>query len=774
MSFNHHADSSMLELFQVELENQCAILNQGLIEWEQHPQDKSLIESLMRSAHSIKGAATVVGLNPIVKLAHTLEDCFVAVQNHQVQLDVNLIDQLLQAVDFLSHLYKLDIKLVPLWMQHQIPLIEKLILSISAFNSLSSKSSPLKKGKNKEEIQKQEVPDLTLLYKEALETKRFERRPDRSKTFHGTFKQDRVLRVTAKNLNRLMGLAGESLVESHWLYPFEETLNQFKQEQNVLAEQLNHLNELVKKEKVTDRVQQQLAEVQYKMGKCQYQFADRLSELDSFIQRHSNLSDRLYQEVINSRMRPFADGVEAFPRMVRNLARQLGKQVKLQIEGRLTSVDRDILEKLESPLNHLLRNAVDHGIESPEQRLKAGKPVEGLIKLEAHHHAGMLLITVSDDGKGMDIEQLRQEIVKKNLISAEAARELTDSEVLNFVFLPGFSTSMELTDISGRGMGLNIVQNMIRELGGTLRIFFANGKGVTLDLQLPLTLSVIRTLLVEISEEIYAFPLARIDRVFLVKSDQVKTIHHRQYFYEEGKSIGLIPAWQILELDKVELNTKDLSIVVIKDLSNCYGLVVDRLIGEKELVVHELDFRIGKIPDISTGALMEDGAPVLIIDVEDIIQSINAFLSNGQMAQLAYRKDERSLTSERKHILVIDDSLTVREVEGRLLQNAGYKVDFAVNGIDGWNAIRIKSYDLVITDLDMPRMNGIELIHLIKNDQRLKSIPVMIVSYKQDENDRMLGLEAGADYYLTKNSFDDRAMLDAVYDLIGKPDLGIV
>lgn len=787
-------DPSMFDLFRIELENQSAVLTNSLIEWEQNPSDIKQLDVLMRAAHSIKGAARVVSLAPIVKLAHAMEDYFVAAQHHQVELDSSKIDRLLQAIDLFSHLAELNIKRVNDWLHKQEPIIEAIVQDILPLNKLKELAlaqaeknveeleikPELKQESKEEKVAEQEtpvsetpknikpVPPLTKIITTDIATKG-EKRPETMKAFQASFARDRILRVTAQNLNRLMGLAGESLVESRWLYPFSDALQQLKKDQNQLSIVLDNLRENLREEKINQRAEEGVQRLQNKLGECQTILSERLNELDSFIRRHASLSDRLYQEVINSRMRPFVDGVEGFPRMVRDLARQLGKKVRLKIEGGATPIDRDILERLESPLSHLLRNAVDHGIEMPEERLAVGKPPEGTIKLEARHRAGALLITVSDDGRGIDTNLLRKDLINKNIISLEMSNRLEDAELINYLFLPGFSTTDEVTEISGRGIGLNVVQNVIQEVGGVVKTFFTPGKGMTFHLQLPLTLSVIRALLVEISGEAYAFPLARIDQTFLLSLDQVERIENRQFFFYEGQNIGLIPAWQVLGMNQTKQRLNMLPIVVVSSRNQAYGLVVDHLIGEKELVVQELDSRLGKVHDISAGALMEDGNPVLIIDVDDIVHSIDELLSTGELAKLSYRSEVEKTVAQRKRVLVVDDSITVREVECRLLQNQGYEVETAVNGVDAWNAVRIGHYNLVITDIDMPRMNGIELVRLIKADPILKQTPIMIVSYKEAEEDKIRGLEAGANYYLTKSSFHDVTLLDAVRDLIGKP-----
>lgn len=774
-------DPTMFDLFCVEIDSQSKILNEGLMEIERKSKDPKILESLMRAAHSIKGAARVVNLNQIVRLAHVMEDCFVKAQHEQKEIPIERIDQLLRGVDFLGRLSKIHIHEVQAWGNEQIPFIESLIEELTSTEIKAplakSKASPTKgkepvsknenalpKGKKKKQVSiESSIPSAPIKNKPKEEFLKTETKKD----FRTSFHRDRVLRITAENLNRLMGLAGESLVESHLLHPFGENLQNFKNRLRDIEKLASLLRESVDEENLNDLAKRCLSDLSSQLNDLHLLLNERILKMDQFILRQDHLSDRLYQEVINSRMRPFEDGVEAFPRMARDVARLLGKQVKIEIEGKSTPVDRDILEKLESPLSHLIRNAIDHGIEPPEERVAAGKPAEGLIKLEARHRAGMLAITVSDDGRGIDMESMRRKIVEKNLISAEMAAQLSDSEVMDFLFLPGFSTSEELTEISGRGVGLNVVQSTLQEVGGIVHTQSFPGKGMSFHLQLPLTLSVIHALIVEISGEPYAFPLAQIDQAFLLPCSNIKLIENRQFFHYKGQNIGLVIAWEVLNLNEPEPNLDHLSIIVLKEHLNSYGLIVDRFIGEKELVVQELDLRLGKVPNISTGALMEDGSPLLIVDIEDLIRSIDYLLSGGRLKTAGYAHAPMQ-TSMRKRILVVDDSMTVREVESRLLLNQGYEVETAVNGMDGWNAVRLGNYDLVITDIDMPRMTGIELLRAIKSDPKLHNLPVMIVSYKEGEEDRLKGKEAGADYYLTKSSFQDATLIKAVKDLLGE------
>jgi two-component system sensor histidine kinase and response regulator WspE len=426
-----------------------------------------------------------------------------------------------------------------------------------------------------------------------------------------------------------------------------------------------------------------------------------------------------------------------------------------------------LLEKIKAPLNHLLRNAVDHGIESIDKRAESKKPQQATIKINATHGAGMLRITVKDDGAGIDLELLRSKLIDKRLVDKSMATDLIDTELLEFLFLPDFSTRDEVTEISGRGVGLDVVREMVRDLSGTVSVETASGKGTKFILQLPLTLSVISALLVNIADEPYAFPLLKVDRILRVPAEDIEIIDGRQFVHYGTENIGLVSCAQILGFDVPTIEREELTIVVISDRLDRYGVVVDEFIGQRQLSVQALDARLGKIPDVSSTALMEDGSPLFVLDVDDLVRSIDHIVQGGRVGNV-YQAAQDKIESNRKRILVVDDSLTIREVERDLLESNGYHVDVAVDGMDGWNAVRTSEYDLVITDIDMPRMDGIELVDAIKRDLHLTSLPVMIVSYKDRSEDRQRGLEAGADYYLTKGSFQDETLIEAVIDLIGE------
>jgi two-component system, chemotaxis family, sensor histidine kinase and response regulator WspE len=758
-------DLSMADLFRMEVETQSAVLNECLLALERDSSATHRLQDMMRAAHSLKGAARIVGRNAAVQVAHSMEDCIVAVQNHNLILSDRQVDAMLAGVDLLGRIAQVPEQSLESWSAVHQTEVEAFIASpalqatpmvgldptqISPLSSAPHGVAPAGNPPSKTEIALQAAAQTELATKSSGAS-------------------ERMIRVTADNLNRLLGLAGEARVESRWLYTFTREMLRLKQQQQALARNLDGLRESLADVPLSKRAAGHLNEFRDRAAIFQRSMVERLEELERFDRAFASLSTRLNDEVLDCRMRPLADGIQMFPRMARDLAHSLGKAVRLEVIGEATTVDRDILERLKAPLDHLLRNAIDHGIEFPAERQLLGKPMEGVLQITACHRAGMLLITVVDDGRGIPLETIRLAVVAKKLTTPELAQEMSEAELLEFLFLPAFTLKGSVSEISGRGVGLDVVQTMVKEVGGSVRVSSQSGQGTRFHLELPLTLSVIRTLLAEIGSEPYAFPLARVDRALKLTRAEIQSLEGRQHFTFGEQQIGLVAANQVLGLEPQPFG-EDVSIIVLGDKTARYGLVVDRFLGEQELVVRPLDARLGKVQNVSAAALMPDGSPLLIIDVDDLIRNIENIVSGQRLMQVG-RNGGGEVKRERKRVLVVDDSLTVRELERKLLDGRGYAVDVAVDGMDGWNAVRTGDYDLVVTDVDMPRLDGIELVTLIRKDSRLRSLPVMIVSYKDREEDRQRGLEAGADHYLTKGSFHDETLVTAVADLIGRAEL---
>jgi len=744
-------DASLLDLFRLEAEAQKQVLDTGLLILERDPTNAGQLEACMRAAHSLKGAARIVGLDHGVQVAHAMEDLLVAAQEGLLRLLPDHIDALLQGSDLLLRIGQaqqdagLDARVetvttrLQVLLGNAVPALRVQPGDSPLFAAEATPASPHETPIAPSPQPAEPVADERI---------------------------SRVLRVSAERFDHLIDLSGKSLVEFQRTKPLNDSLHRLKRQQESARRTLETLREQLLGTDLDATAQALFAESRNLLIECQQQLQAHQELFDDFVWYGGQRTQQLYDLALASRMRPFADVLTGHTRMLRDLGRSLGKQVRLEIEGDNTQVDRDVLERLEAPLTHLLRNAVDHGIEPPALRARKGKPEEGVVQLRARHHAGMLVLEVSDDGAGIDLERVAEAVIKRRFATAEQVEQMTEEELLAFLFLPGFSMSQQVTEVSGRGVGLDVVQHEIRRMRGNVRLLQNPDQGCLFHLELPLTLSVVRALVVTIGGEAYAFPLAQIERMLRLPRSAIVQLEGRQHFWLEDEHVGLISAVQLLQCNEKQGDDDSIPIVLIRDREQYHGLAVEAFLGEFTLVLMPLDGRLGKVRDVAAGALLHDGTPVLILDVDDLLNSVGKLLGTGHLERVDHASHARQAVSKR--VLVVDDSLTVRELERKLLLSRGYQVSVAVDGMDGWNALRAETFDLLITDIDMPRMDGIELVTHVRQDPRLRSLPVMVVSYKDREEDRRRGLEAGADYYLAKASFHDEALLDAVQTLIGE------
>jgi len=755
---------SLHELFRGEAETHAAALSEGLVRLE-GASDASVVEPLMRAAHSVKGAARVIGLDVAVKLAHAMEDVLVAMQKGREAIASARIDQLLQGTDLLAALARVTEAEVPAWTSANEPAVDALVAQLRAASPAATarpaEPSPAPAAPAEPAALSMTVPAST----PAVASTPTPIAAPASQPPAPAAARASSVRVTAEKLDRLLQLAGESMLEARRLGAIRDEAQALKRIVSDTEDEIDLLRAVLRKGGIDPAVVNRLRTL---VERSRNGVLTHLLSIESAIRRDEETSGSLYHEVLSSRMRPFSDATGALPRTVRDLARSLGKEVRLEVEGEHVPVDRDILARLDAPLNHLLRNALDHGVEMPDERRARGKDPQAVLRVEARHHAGMLRVRVSDDGRGIDLDALRERIVRRALASQEMAQAMDRQELLEFLFLPGFSTAKQVTELSGRGVGLDVVQTTAREIGGTARIETALGKGTVFELELPITLSVIRALLVDVAGETLAFPLARIERVVQPEASALLAVEGRTQFILEGMSVGVIDSVALLGLSSGAGGARQAraheNIVVLGSGDERYGIAVDGFAGEEDLVVRALDERLGKVPHLSAAAVRESGEPVLILDTEDVLQSVRQALGEGTL-----RGARRALAQSKGpalRALVVDDSATVREVERQLLVRMGFEVETAVDGMDGWNALRAGQFDLVVSDIDMPRMNGIEFVRTLRADPRFASVPVIVVSYKDREEDRLAGMQAGATAYLTKGSFQDSTFGDTVRDLV--------
>lgn len=721
---NGFDDLSLLELFRMEADEQIAVLRNRLLEVESGHSTAAGLEALMRASHSLKGAARIIGLDAIVHLTHAMEDRFVAAQAGHA-LDSADVDRMLRATDWLEKLQTANPKETEAWLAENTSAIEALAASLASTEGPTA------------EAPSAAVAPSTPEAKPAGDGEVFRRSQPESDT------AERSIRMSSGGFDRILAFSSHMLVASRQFVNHSEALERNKHAL-VRAHRLLADADEMSRISALQELERQIAVLD-----------DSIADLDTLTRSNERAAERLHRAVLAGRLRPFSEGITGVSRLVRDTARNLGKTVVLEVIGEGTRVDRDILERLEAPISHLVTNAIDHGIETQAERAALGKAAEARIKIHARHENGRLVITVQDDGRGIHRDRLRETILRKNLVNAETAEGLSDHELLEFLFLPGFSTANTVSEISGRGVGLNVVQSMVQEAGGSVTVTSEPGEGTTFRLTLPVTRSVIKVIRLQVDGESYAVPLVRIDKVVHMEPQPSGEEAEERYSITlDGESVPVVTLNRLLGLSTRPLPAGPVPML----LSGGVAFAVDRLVDEIELPVRRIDRRLGKIPGVSAASLDEDGLPLLILDVEDLLHTAR----EGAAAPSAI---DTSLMTPR--ILIVDDSHTVREMERRLLDRAGYTVATAQNGQEAWNLLRLNDYDLLISDVDMPQMNGIELVAKVRDNPRLARMPVIILSYKDSEEDKRRGLDAGADYYLTKGAFQNNTFLQAVVDLIG-------
>ena len=778
---------SLWDLYRAEVESHAAALTDGLLALEQQPADLDRIKALMRAAHSIKGAARVVQHAVAVEVAHAMEDRLVAAQAGRSPLGPDDLQRLLDGVDLLVRLSPADEGRRSQAIEGARADADRLVAALTAVAG----QEPPAPARN-------EAPAASPAAASAAPAAPVPAGtggpappgspaglPSGEPAPAASPAGDRAIRLTAQTVTRLMGLAGEAVVGTRWLGPFGSQLLAVKRKLSEVSAAVDQLELQLETLDAAGETADAVNDVQRRLERARADLAEQMAALERFSLRQDTLSAKLHREVLATRMRPFGDLAEGWPRLVRDVSKQLGKRVRLDIDGKATEVDREVAALLEAPLVHLIRNAVDHGLEEPEARVAAGKPDTGAIRVSAHHRAGMLRVEVQDDGRGADTAALRARILDKGLADPAMVARMSEAEVLEFLFLPGFSTAARVTEISGRGVGLDVALDAVKRIGGRAQLVNSPGRGFLARLELPVTLSVLHALVVEVAGEPYALPLTRLERVAAAPRADIRRAEGREFLtirlsrpgppgtaprdaVLEDCHVGLVSARQVLDLPGEGAVAPEVPVVVVGDREQLYGLAVDRIVGEEFVVVRPLDGRLGRVPDVGAAAIRLDGTPLVVLDLEDVVRSIEQVLAGGRLARVGERGP--GAAAARKRILVVDDSITVREVERKLLEAAGYAVEVAVDGADGWNAVRTGHYELVVSDVDMPRMDGIELVRLIRADGRFATLPVMIVSYKDREEDRLRGLDAGASYYLPKASFQDDTFLKAVDELIGRAE----
>jgi two-component system chemotaxis sensor kinase CheA len=479
----------------------------------------------------------------------------------------------------------------------------------------------------------------------------------------------------------------------------------------------------------------------------------------------ATVSDAIGEQVMAIRLLPAGSMFAPFERLVRDLSRQIGKEARLELIGTETELDRRILDELRDPLMHMLRNSLDHGLEPAADRLRLGKPAHGSLTLAAHQRGDRVQISIADDGRGLDLDAIRATAVRRNLLTAERAGNLDTAALIDLIFHPGFSTRSAASEISGRGVGMDVVRDHVARLGGTISVSTARDKGTTFTISVPLTLATTRVLLVEDAGQTYAIPSSSVERTGRMRARELRRLEGRPTVDVDGQVLPVVELSAVLQRPRADGVASDewRPFFVLRSDERAVALLTDRLIDETELVVKGLGAPLKRVRHVSGAAVLGTGVVVVILNPADVLKSS---LSHVDCAPRVPRPVEKELVVPRKRVLVVDDSVMTRTLERTILESAGYSVVVATDGEHALQVLDQSGADAVVSDVEMPRMSGLELTAALRQDERWRHLPVVLVTSLDSPEHVERGAAAGADGYIVKGRFDQNDLLKAVARLV--------
>lgn len=767
MGLSEEIRRKLIATFQTEQREHLQMMMQGLLALEREPdspQRQAILDEIFREAHSLKGSARAVGLTAVESLGHALEELLSLTKDGRLPFTPDLFDLLYQSLDA----------------------VELLVAQVES-GSGATPATVLALLTRLETAVQQPAPPI-----EPPSTPTPSAYPLPSAA-------DETIRVAVSKLDALMVQlselvavkirAGQRLAEVEQLQQlaaawqkdwraqraqYHRLLRTMPNESDgraVLPKELPLLLEFL------DRNQEQLRQFATQTNGLQRQFGHDLLRLSLTI-------DDLEAEIKRVRMLPLTTITTTFDRMVRDLARQQDKRVSLVINGGETELDKRLLEQIKDPLMHLLRNGVDHGLEPTAVRQQNGKPAQATITISAGQQGNNVVITVLDDGAGLDVARLKETAVRRNLYTDAEAATLTDAEAAALIFRAGFSTSARVTDISGRGVGLDVARRNVETLHGSLNVAFTPGQGTVFTMILPLTLASSRGLLLTAGGQTFALPLTMVERMLFVKPAEITHLEGREVIVEQGQPIALAYLADLLELPPTPPPADRLTVVIIGVAEKRLALVVDSLVGEQELVIKSLGSQLARVGGLMGATMLGSGQIVLVLHAADLLKlaanpSANPSANPVSREPLSVNRQPTGhasritdYASRAKTVLVVDDSITTRTLEKNILEAQGYQVRLATNGEEALSLLVTDGSspdgrlpDVIVTDVNMPRLDGFDLTQRVKQDNRYKDIPIILVTSRDSAADKKRGIEVGADAYIVKNRFDQGNLLEMIEQL---------
>jgi two-component system chemotaxis sensor kinase CheA len=755
--------TKLLATFRVEADDHIQAMSSGLVELEKLPageRQTETVERIYREAHSLKGAARAVNLAEIESVCHSLESVFAGLKNKRVAATLPLFDLLHQALEVLRGLLvsagqtragveKLAVS----------PLIRRIEDVLKEAASVVQ-GAPFPPSAMPAEVTASPDPGA-VLQPSSFSSETIRVRTAKLDTVMRKMEELLVLRLAAGQrageLRDIGTMLGDWKKEFAKVRPamraVEQSFGQLEKTSGTAREQRDLMKLL------------EYLDAEPPLMKL---FENRLTKLESSAAHDhrtlSGLVDGLLHDMKEMHMLPFSSLLEVFPRLVRELARDQDKQVELVIHGDEIEIDRRILEQIKDPLIHLLRNCVDHGVEMPAAREQKGKPVQATLTIAiAHKDASKLEILVADDGAGIDMAKVKAAASRLGVVSAEELGRLNEHDILALVFQSGVSTSPIVTDISGRGLGLAIVRERVEGLDGTIALETQPDTGTTFRILIPLTLATFRGVLVRVGAQIFIIPAISVERVALVEDKNIRTVENRETITHDGQTLSLVWLNDVLEIPRAPGESANNAQVVVLGLGvDRIAFRVDAVLAEQEVLVKGLGWQLKRVRNVAGASVLGTGQVVPVLNVPDLMKSATRPAAN----QLMSVTDEQHAAAPKRSILVVEDSITSRALIKNILESAGYSVITAVDGVDGYTALKAGTFDLVVSDVEMPRMDGFDLTAKVRSDKRLADIPVVLVTALESREHRERGIDVGANAYIVKSSFDQSNLLEIIRRLI--------
>jgi chemotaxis protein histidine kinase CheA len=782
--------SKFLNRFIDEAREHITKLNDGLLGLEKNPGDADTLNGVFRSAHTIKGSSRMMKLIPISEVAHKLEDALDALRQNKIEHSKTLSDLFLKGVDTIERMLDQiasgdELSDVPSDLCDELEKAAQGHLSQAAAEPHQAPESqntkkisagppppaetPQSEDRNdpKESLKRQEIqPAETppLLFEKPLE----KRKPDiesdplpPGKNTDRRFKPPETIRISAEKLDELIKLMGE-IVSGH--SRSKQRLLDIKEVEK-LAKKNADLILLLENETIqSGRQKEDLIQTTRNL------FAD-LKKLATVFKEELNvqglLTSDLQDKSLKMRMMPLSTIFDSFPRTVRDIVRGAGKEVDFIIEGGETELDKKMIEKIGAPLLHMLRNCIDHGIEKPDERIRAGKSAAGTIRLAAGYEGENVVIRLSDDGAGIPLEKLRDKAIKKKIFDKAEAENLPDAEVINLIFIPGFSSSDIVTDLSGRGVGMDVVKkDLIEDLKGAVQIETRQGKGTCFHIRLPLTMAIIHVLFIRVSGMTFAIPANFIEEIIRATQDQIIHVMDKKAVRVRDQIIPVVRLDDILKLPFQHQSgagddAGEMLALIASMGSEKLGLIIDALLDEDDMVIKPLPSHMRNIELVSGCIISGTNEIFNVLHIPRIIQGAKD-VRMRRTVETAAPEDREPI-----HILVVDDSLSTREIEKSILESYGYQVTLAGDGRDGFDQAMKFKYDLIITDVEMPNMDGFSLTEKLREEEGYRNTPIILVTSLDKEEDKKRGIRVGADAYIVKGDFEQSALIDTVRNLAG-------